>query len=112
MNISMLNKRIDVWGRVAEENNELNEAEYVDTKKKTIWCAIIPQTSKLQLQTGQAGTVLSKSTHKVVCRYSSGKDISHDMWFMYKDRRMDIDFILNPYEKNETLELFCHEVIE
>ncbi|HBM74713.1 MAG TPA: head-tail adaptor protein [Clostridiaceae bacterium] len=109
MNIAGLKNRIEIWGK-SSTTNELGEADYADAKLKTIWAEIIPQTGKLQTQ--QANTILSNVTHKIICRYGAGKDITQDMWIMYNGHRFDIKYILNPYFKNESLEIFCEEVIE
>lgn len=109
MNIGELKNRIEIWGKVPTEN-ELGEADYTDEKLKTIWAAIIPQTGKLQTQ--QANTILSNVTHKIIVRYEAGKSITQDMHIMFRNKRFDIKYILNPYFKNESLEIFCEEVIE
>ncbi|MBB6218187.1 SPP1 family predicted phage head-tail adaptor [Anaerosolibacter carboniphilus] len=109
MNPGELNKRIEVWGKEVFKN-ELKETDYRPKKLKTIWCKIVPQTGSLQKQ--QTETKLSNTTHKVIVRYNAGKDIEQDMYLMFKGRRFDIKFILNPYEANEKLEIFCEELIE
>lgn len=109
MNIAGLKNRIEIWGK-SPTTNELGEADYDDTELKTIWAEIIPQTGSLQRQ--QTNTILSNTTHKIICRYSAGKDIKTDMWIMYKGHRFDIKYILNPYFSNESLEIFCEEVVE
>lgn len=109
MRIETLNKRIDVYGNTPTEN-ELGEVDYIPGKIRTIWASIVPQTGKLQIQ--QANTILSNTTHKIIVRYESGKDITQDMYIMFKGHRFDIKYILNPYFKNETLEIFCEEVVE
>ena len=108
MNINSLNKRIDIYGNT-EMKNELNEVDLRPGKIKTIWASIIPQTGRLQRQ--QAETKLSNVTHKVIVRFEAGKDITQDMFIKYGEHRFDIKFILDPYFKHETLELFCEEVI-
>lgn len=107
--INQLNKRIEIWGNI-ECENELGEKDFKKGKIKTIWSAVIPQTGKLQVQV--ADTILSNVTHKVKIRYESGKDITQDMFIKYKGHKFNIKYILNPYFKNEFLELFCEEVIE
>jgi SPP1 family predicted phage head-tail adaptor len=99
--------RIDIWGKV-EFENALGETDYSYEKLRTIWAAMVPQTGSLQKQA--ADTILSNVTHKVIIRYSS--DIKQDMYIMFKGQRFDIKFILNPYFKNESLELFVEQVIE
>jgi len=109
VNPGELRHRIEIWGRKKVEN-ELGETDYINTKINTIWAAIIPQTAKLQ--SAPADTILSNTTHKIIVRYSAGKDIKQDMYILFKGHRFDIKYILNPYFKNETLEIFCEEVIE
>jgi SPP1 family predicted phage head-tail adaptor len=104
-----INRRIEVWGKVASIN-ELLEKTYVDTKLKTIWSAIIPQIGKMQR--GQVENIVANVTAYFKVRYNSGKDIAYDNWIMFKGKRHDIKYILNPFERNEFLEIFCTEVIE
>ncbi|MEC1757382.1 phage head closure protein [Schinkia azotoformans] len=109
INSGNLRHKIDVYGKVITEN-ELGETDYTYNKIKTIWASIIPQTGALQKQ--QTENILTNITHKVITRYNSGKEITTDMYFMFQGKRFDIKFILNPYFKNETLEIFVTEVIE
>jgi SPP1 family predicted phage head-tail adaptor len=102
-----LSHRIDLWGKV-EIENELGEKDFDYAKLKTVWASIVPQTGSLQKQV--ADTVLSNVTHKIIVRYTS--DIVQDMHIMFRGQRFDINYILNPYFKNETLELFVVQVIE
>jgi len=105
-----LDKKIEIWGNDIKFINEVNEEDYKPGVIKSIWSEIVPQTGSLQKQ--QANTILSNVTHKIKVRYASGKDITQDMWFMYKNHRFDIKYILNPYFTNEFLEIFCEEIIE
>jgi SPP1 family predicted phage head-tail adaptor len=109
MNPGRLNRRIEIWAR-QEETNEMNETDYVYSKKNTIWAAIIPQTGKLQ--SAPADTILSNTTHKIIVRYNAGKNITQSMYIVFKGHKFDIKYILNPYYENEYLEVFCEEVIE
>jgi SPP1 family predicted phage head-tail adaptor len=101
--------KIQVWGKI-KTKNEIGETVYKDSLLKTLWSAIIPQTGALQRQ--QVETMLSNVTHKVIIRYEPGKDITQDMHIKFRGKRFDIKYILNPYFTNETLEIFCEEVIE
>jgi SPP1 family predicted phage head-tail adaptor len=109
MSIESFNRRIEVWG-YNKTTNEIGELDQEPSIIKTIWARIIPQTGSLKQQEGN--TILSNVTHKIKIRYSSGKDITQNMWIMYKGNRFDIKYILNPYYSNEFLEIFCTEVIE
>ena len=90
--------------------NEMNEVSYKFVKIKTISAEIVPQTGSLQNQ--QAGTILTNVTHKIIVRYSAGKDITHAMQINFRGHLFAIKFILNPYFKNETLEIFCEELMD
>lgn len=109
MEIGKLRQRIEIWDR-AEFKNELLETDYKDQKIKTVWAEIIPQTGNMQR--AAADTILTSCTHKIKVRYSAGKDITPDMWIMFRGRRFDIRYILNPYFRNELLEVFVEEVTQ
>lgn len=107
MDAGKLRHRIQLWGKV-KDSNELKQTTYKEKLIRTIRAEIIPQTGSLQR--AQANTILSNTTHKIRVRYGSGKDVQKDMWFIYKDKRFDIKFVLNPYFRNEELEIFVEEV--
>lgn len=112
LTVDKLGKRIDVWQKNGIKiKNELGEVSYGPGKVKTIWGGIIPQTGNL-IKQSNIDTLLSNTTHKIIVRYNTGKDIKQDMWFIYQGHRFDINYILNPYFGNETLEIFCTEIIE
>lgn len=100
--------RIDVYGNV-KYTNELEETSYRFDKLLSLWASLIPQTGSLQNQA--ADTILTNVTHKVIVRYASGKDISKDMQIHFRGKKFEIKYILNPYFLNETLEIFCQELI-
>ena len=90
--------------------NELGETSYKFMKMFSLWASLVPQTGKLQNQ--QAETILTNVTHKIIVRYSAGKEITKDMQMFFRDHRFEIRYILNPYFRNETLEIFCQELID
>ncbi|WP_456273626.1 phage head closure protein [Bacillus sp. AK031] len=90
--------------------NELNETTYVYQKIKTISAALVPQTGSLQRQ--QADTIMTNVTHKIIVRYGVGKEITKDMQIRFRGHRFEIKYILNPFFKNETLEIFCQELMD
>lgn len=111
MNPGKLNKRIDIWGKVPFEN-ELGEQDYKEGYIKTIWASMVPQTKSLQQERTQAGTILTNTTHKIIVRYGSGKNIKESDFIKFRKRRFDIKFILNPFFKDEYLEIFTEQVLE
>ncbi len=112
MESSKFDKKIEVWSPKGQKvENKLGEVRYKPGKLKTIWAGIIPQTGSL-IKQSNTDTLLANTTHKIIVRYNAGKDIKNDMWFIYKEHRFDINYVLNPYFRNETLEIFCTESIE
>lgn len=103
-----LDKRIEIHGNVAYEN-EIGEESMRFQLLKSIWAAVVPQTGSLQRQ--KADTILTNVTHKIIVRYSAGKDITKEMKLHYKHHEFEIKYILNPYFSNETLEIFVQEVL-
>lgn len=109
VNTGDLRNRIEVWANV-KYVNEIGETSHRFEKVGSLWASLVPQTGKLQNQ--QAETILTNVTHKIIVRYTAGKEITKDMQIYYKDRRYAIRYILNPFERNETLEIFCEELID
>lgn len=112
-----LKHKVELWGNV-KVKNELNEWDTQDVKIKSVQAEIIPQTGNMGRQQG-IETIISKTTHKFIVRYRSGinvtqdgEDISNDMWFVFRGKRFDILYMIDPYFSNEKLEIFCEEVIE
>ena len=104
-----MNRKIDIWGKVPFIN-ELGEDDYKNDFIKTIWASIVPQTGSLQKT--QVETILTNTTHKIIVRYASGESIKESDYIIFRKRRYDIKFILNPYFKDETLEIFTTQVLE
>jgi SPP1 family predicted phage head-tail adaptor len=109
VNSGDLRNKIDIYANT-KIVNALGETSYKFEKVKSIWSSVIPQTGKLQNQ--QAETILTNVTHKIIVRYSAGKDITKDMKILFRGHRFEILYILNPYFKNEVIEIFCQELID
>ncbi|MEG1044718.1 MAG: phage head closure protein [Oscillospiraceae bacterium] len=101
------NKKIEIWCN-QNGKNEIGELDKTSILAKSLYAQVIPQTGKLQ--TISANTILSNVTTKVIIRFNIGIEVKNDMWIMLGGRRLDIKYVLNPFERNETLELFCEEV--
>ena len=124
-NCGLLNRKIEIWGKVKsfvldehgaittiQRTDEIGQLLTHDAVLYTVWAEIIPQTGSL-LSNRAADTILSKTTHKIKIRYRACFESlkSAENWLIYKGHRFNIDYILNPYFKNEFLEIFCNEVI-
>lgn len=100
-----LKHRVEVWKRISDNTrNELGTKTYTDTKVFEVWAEIQPQTAK-QINGAFAETKLQETTHKITIRHRN--DISHDMWFKFRNERYDILYILNPNFTNDFLEIYC-----
>lgn len=109
VNSGDLRNRIKVLANTKVENS-LGETSYKFLPIFDLWASVIPQTGSLQRQ--EADTILTNVTHKIIVRYSAGKDITKNMQIQYGTHRFEIKYILNPYFRNETLEIFCQELID
>lgn len=88
--------------------NELGQYPIEDTVVGRMFCGVIPQTGGL-LNGRAADTTLSRTTHKVVCRYRT--DIRPDMWLVVNGQRYNILYVMDPYLNHERLEIFAEVVI-
>lgn len=109
INSGDLRHRIEIWEN-KRTKNELGETTYEWKKINKIWASVVPQTGKMQSQ--QAETILTNVTHKIIIRYSAEPNITKDMQIFHRDHQYEIEYILNPYERDETLEIFCKEELE
>ena len=106
---SICKNRIEVWGTVtATEKNRLGQHSKEDKKLFDVWGAVLPQTGSL-LNGRQADTTLTRTTHKIVLRYTD--KITSANWFVYNGVRYDILYIMDPYLNSERLECYCEVVI-
>lgn len=110
MNPGKLRHKIEVHGNI-KGKNEVGETTYTfGMIGKPIQAEIIPQTGTLQKQ--QADTILTNVTHKIKVRYSAGKHITKNMQLFFRNQKFEIKYILNPYFRDEWLEIFCEELSE
>lgn len=102
---SDLRVRASLWEMArADERDALGQYPISPRKVTDLWCSVVPQTGSLL--TGRPGeTQLSRTTHKVVIRYRTG--VTPDMWLEVGGQRYDILYMLDPYLRHETLEIFC-----
>lgn len=106
---SICKNRVEVWRTVtSKEKNRLGQYPKEDKKVMEIWAAILPQTGGL-LNGRPADTTLTRTTHKIICRYN--EEIKSSDWIIYKGTRYNILYIMDPYLNNERCEIYCEVVI-
>jgi SPP1 family predicted phage head-tail adaptor len=103
------NHKVELWNNI-KTKSQMKEISNVPTLIKKLWVDIVPQTGSMSKRQG-VETIMTNVTHKIIVPYIAGKSITNDMWFIYRECRFEIRFILNPYFSNEKLEIFVEEVI-
>ena len=109
MKIDGLNNRIDVYGKT-EIKNELGETDYTYDKIKTIWANILPTTGSVRNVTGEV--IRTEMKYKITIRSDSLKELTNDMYFIYKNQRYDIDYFIPNFKYRDSIEIYCSLVVE
>ena len=99
-----LNNKIDVYEKKQIEN-ELGEVDFEYSKVKSIWCEIKPTTGSIKTVTGDILQVDMK--YKITIRSNSIKELTNDMYFMYKEQRFDIDYSIPNFKYKDSIEIYC-----
>ena len=107
INIGMLNKLISIVKIVPVEDTDGWE-DTSSTEEKVLYskihASIIPSRGSEVLENGK---ITEKIPYKIIIRYRP--DINSHCTVKYKNRTFDIKAVVNPYEDNEVLELYCEE---
>ena len=105
MQVGKLNKRVQIISQKAQ-TDDLGFDRLQDVVYCTCWASIEPARGKVFYEMERkADTEYSKIT----IRWRPG--ITHDMKVKYQDHLYDIDTIVDPYMRHESLELYCTEEI-
>lgn len=105
MNPGRLNKRI-TFCRYTESVNELKQTVQQLEPYKTVWASVEPLKGREYLE---AQKVQPELTYRITTRYH--RDIAPDMIIKYQGRELNIQNIVNPYERDEKLEIYCVEKV-
>lgn len=105
MQTGKLNKRVQIISQKAQ-TDDLGFDTLQDVVHCICWASIEPARGKVFYEMERkADTEYSKIT----IRWRPG--ITHDMKVKYQDHLYDIDTIVDPYMRHESLELYCTEEI-
>lgn len=104
MKINSLNNRIDVYSKQQIEN-ELGELDYSYSKLKTIWASIKPTTGNFK--TGDGNIIQVDIKFKITIRADSLREITNDMYFIYQDKKYNIDYYIPNFEKKDSIDIYC-----
>lgn len=105
MNPGKLNKRI-TFLTVTDDADEAGDTILVPSPFKTVWASVCPIRGRNYVE---AKKYQSELTYKIIIRYL--KDLTPDMTIQFKDRIFLIQDIINPFERNETLEIMAIEKV-
>lgn len=103
MHIGSLNKRINIL-TTTEGANEVGDTILVPATFKTVWASVSPTAGRDYVE---AKKYQAELTYKITIRYL--KDLTPDMQIQFKERLFLIQDIINPFEKNEMLEIMAIE---
>lgn len=105
MQVGKLNKRVQIISQKAQ-TDDLGFDRLQAVVYCTCWASIEPARGKVFYEMERkADTEYSKIT----IRWRPG--ITHDMKVKYQNHLYDIDTIVDPYMRHESLELYCTEEI-
>lgn len=108
MNAGKLNKRIALLKFLEIEDNA---GGYVDNWPNEGWQEVVKIWADIDNPSGReierAQQYQAEITHRITIRYRT--DIDRSMTINYKGRRFDVEYIINPFEKKQWLQLMCVE---
>ena len=72
---------------------------------QTVWAAVNPLRGTEMINAQQVQMEIS---HKIVLRYNT--NVSDTTRILFDSRTFEVESIIDPYEKNQFLELMCKEI--
>jgi SPP1 family predicted phage head-tail adaptor len=105
MNIGELNRRVKLQ-TAARTSDGAGGVTVTWSDTATVWAAIEPVSGREPFVAQQ---LQGHVTHKVLIRYRSG--ITHGMRVLLGTRAFDVQAVINSKESNESLTLYCQEVL-
>lgn len=103
MRIGRLRHRVTIEEVVRRDDGQGGFTETWVTKAE-VWGGVEPIRG---MERFEAQKVNANISHKVIIRYLFG--LTEAMRVNFKDRYLTIEAIINPNEKNESMELLCSE---
>ena len=98
-----LNKRITIM-QYEDEDNSLGSTELSPKVFLTCWAAIEPLRGR---EYYEAQRLKDVDNFKITIRYR--KNVTRDMFIVYRSQKFEIQTPVDPYEAHEVLELYCVE---
>lgn len=109
MLVEMLDKKIEVYKK-QKVINDIGQTEYRYSLYKKVWASIMPTSTKVSNYIAE--TDRAEYTFKVIIRANTLKDITRDMYFIYKSQRYNIDYFVPNFKNKDRIEIVCKLVVE
>ncbi|WP_317366349.1 phage head closure protein [uncultured Tyzzerella sp.] len=106
---NILDKKIEVY-KNQKSINDLGQTEYKYCLYKKVWANIIPTSTKTSDYIAE--TDRAEYTFKFILRENSVKELTRDMYFIYKNQRYDIDYFIPNFKNKDRIEVICKLVVE
>lgn len=99
-----LKNRIDVYSK-SQIENELGEVDFKYSKLKSIWAEVKPVSGTVKTISGDILQVDMR--YKVTIRSNSLKELTNDMYFVYKGQKYTIDYSIPNFKYKDSIEIYC-----
>ncbi len=104
-----LDKKVDVYKK-QKIINDIGQTEYNYALFKSVWANIMPTSTKVANYVAE--TDRAEYTFKFILRENSIKELTRDMYFIYKNQRYNIDYFVPNFKNKDRVEILCKLVVE
>ena len=104
-----LDKKVEVYQK-QKIINDLGQTEYKYSLLKKVWANIMPASTKVSSYIAE--TDVAEYTFKFILRENSIKNLTRDMYFIYKNQRYDIEYFVPNFKNKDRVEVICKLVVE
>ena len=108
MLLEKLDKKVEVYEK-QEVRNDLGQIEYKYYLLKKVWANIIPTSTKVSNYVAE--TNVAEYTFKFILRENSIKNLTRDMYFIYKNQRYNIEYFVPNFKNRDRVEIICKLVV-
>lgn len=103
-----LDKKVQVYKK-QEVINDLGQTEYQYNFYKNIWANITPLSNKHINYIAETNKI--EHNFKFILRENSIKDLSRDMYFIYKNQKYNVDYFVPNFKNKDRIEIICKLVV-
>ena len=108
MLLEKLDKKVEVYQK-QKIINDLGQTEYKYSLLKRVWANIMPTSTKVSSYIAE--TDVAEYTFKFILRGNSIKNLTRDMYFIYKNQRYNIEYFVPNFKNRDRVEIICKLVV-